>query len=74
MVKLIEHGVFLKGNELVAQGGDPAAARQGTIAYSILKDHNVSGDEKHLKIRFDALASHDITYVGILMTARAGGL
>ena len=74
MVKLIEHGVFLKGNELVAQGGDPAAGRQGTIAYSILKDHNVGGDEKHLKIRFDALASNDITYVGILKTARAGGL
>jgi len=74
MVKLIEHGVFLKDNRFLDAGGDPAVARQGTIAHSILKSHNVGGDDKHLKIRFDALASHDITYVGILMTARAGGL
>ena len=74
MVKLIEHGVFFTDNRFVAEGGDPAAGRQGTIAHGILTKHNVGTDDKHLKIRFDALASHDITYVGILMTARAGGL
>ena len=74
MVKLIEHGVFFTDNRFVTEGGDPAAGRQGTIAHSILTKHNVGTDDKHLKIRFDALASHDITYVGILMTARAGGL
>jgi len=47
---------------------------KNTMAYSILTEHNVSGNDKKLNIKFDALASHDITYVGILMTARAGGL
>jgi len=45
-----------------------------TMAYSILQKHNTSGSEKHLSIKFDALASHDITYVGIIQTARASGL
>lgn len=49
-------------------------ARTRTIAYRILQNHNQSGDVKNLKIRFDALASHDITYVGIIQTARASGL
>ncbi len=49
-------------------------ARTGTIAYQILSRHNHSGDLKNLKLRFDALASHDITYVGIVQTARASGL
>ena len=49
------------------------ASNKKTIAYSILSSHN-SGDEKSLKIRFDALASHDITYVGIIQTAKASGL
>ncbi len=49
------------------------AARQ-TIAYSILSDHNTSGSDQDLKLRFDALASHDITYVGIIQTARASGM
>ncbi|MDR0878747.1 MAG: hydratase, partial [Treponema sp.] len=47
--------------------------RQGTIAYSILKAHNC-GDEKNLEIKFDSMASHDITYVGIIQTARASGM
>ena len=49
-------------------------ARQGTLAYRILSSHNTSGDPGSLKLRVDSLASHDITYVGIIQTARAGGL
>ena len=49
-------------------------AKKNTIAYSILTSHNTSGDDKNLKIKFDAIASHDITYVGIVQTARASGL
>ncbi len=73
MVKLIKNGVFYSNGQFV-EGSDIANGKKGTIAYSILNAHNTSGDEKNLKIKFDALASHDITYVGILMTARAGGL
>jgi aconitate hydratase len=51
-----------------------ASARTGTMAYRILAAHNRSGDARNLKIRFDSLASHDITYVGIVQTARASGL
>ena len=79
VVKLISGGVYLKGGRDLVPAGDaglptPETARKGTIAHSILSAHNTSGDEKNLKIKFDALASHDITYVGILLTARAGGL
>ena len=49
-------------------------ARKGTMAYSILKEHNVSGNMDKLKIRFDAMASHDITFVGIIQTAKASGM
>jgi aconitate hydratase len=49
-------------------------ARTCTIAHQIISGHNASGDAKNLKLRFDALASHDITYVGIIQTARASGL
>ena len=49
-------------------------ARRGTIAWSILHDHNQSGDDEKLRIRFDKMTSHDITYVGIIQTARASGL
>jgi len=52
----------------------PEQAKQNTIAYRIMIDHNTSGDPKQLKLKFDALASHDITYVGIVQTARASGL
>ena len=73
MVKLIKNGVFYRNGNFETEG-NADAGRKGTIAYSILSSHNVSSNEKDLKIKFDALASHDITYVGILMTARAGGL
>ncbi len=49
-------------------------ARKGTLAYRIIDAHNTSGDPRSLKLRVDSLASHDITYVGIIQTARAGGL
>ena len=75
MVKITDHGVFLKnGREFVVSDTDPSLARRQTMAYSILSAHNAAGDEKNLRLKFDALASHDITYVGILLTARAGGL
>ena len=51
-----------------------AAAKTGTMAYNIMQAHNTSGDAENLKIKFDAMASHDITFVGIIQTARASGL
>ena len=83
MVKLYDEGVFLRnGDEVIpasqaAEAGIATAAeeaRRGTIAYSILQAHNTSGDPNMLKIRFDAMASHDITFVGIIQTARASGM
>jgi len=50
------------------------SAAKNTISYPILSEHNTSNDRKNLKIKFDAMASHDITYVGIIQTARASGL
>ena len=58
-------------------GGEPLApenARKGTMAYGILKAHNRNEDMKQLRLRFDSLTSHDITYVGIIQTARASGM
>ncbi len=52
----------------------PAEAYRGTLAYRILSAHNTSGDDEKLKLRFDAMVSHDITYVGIIQTARASGM
>ena len=84
MVKLYEGGAFLAGGELftdekaaAAKCGkevDAAEAKKGTIAYGILTGHNKSGNDKKLNIRFDKLTSHDITFVGIIQTARASGL
>ena len=53
---------------------DKERAREGTMSFHILNSHNRSGDRHHLKLQFDALTSHDITYVGIVQTARASGL
>ena len=75
MIKLTEHGVFLKdGKVLDSADISVAEAKKNTIAYSILNSHNTSGNDDQLKIKFDALVSHDITYVGIIQTARASGL
>lgn len=81
MITIMQEGMYLKGGKLVnaadaaAQGlPAPEEAKKGTIAYSILEAHNTSGDMNKLKIKMDAMASHDITYVGIIQTARASGL
>ena len=76
MAELIKGGVFLKDGRIISKESseDVEAARKNTIAYGILSAHNTSGSDTDLKIKFDALASHDITYVGIIQTARASGL
>ena len=80
MVKLYDGGVYLvNGTEIVPEAAAPEtyqkdAAKQGTIAYSILKAHNTAEDMQNLRLKFDALASHDITFVGIIQTARASGM
>ncbi|MDE7222693.1 MAG: hydratase [Acetatifactor sp.] len=89
MVTLLEGGAYLlNGSELVPDSADALAAvkaktgrditkeeaAENTIAYGILDKHNVSGNMEKLKIKFDRLTSHDITFVGIIQTARASGL
>ena len=88
-MKLHEGGVYLvNGTELISEGPEASVqisaktgaavskeeAAKNTIAYGILKDHNTSGNMDKLKIKFDKLTSHDITFVGIIQTARASGL
>ena len=75
-MKLWENGAFLSGGKLVESvpGKNPADCAKNTISYSILQRHNISGDASKLKIKFDKITSHDITYVGIIQTARASGL
>ncbi len=88
-MKLYENGVYLvQGKEIIQDSPEAAAqiknktgkdvtiqeAKQNTIAYYILKNHNVSGNMEKLQIKFDKLTSHDITFVGIIQTARASGL
>lgn len=89
MIKLFEGGAYLvNGKELIADSAEALSAieqkigvkttkeeaAKGTMAYDILSSHNTSGNMDHLKIKFDKLTSHDITFVGILQTARASGL
>ncbi len=77
MIKLTSTGVYLKNGApaLSGQGfAAPADARRGTMAHKILQKHNRSGRENKLQLRFDKLISHDITYVGIIQTARFSGL
>ena len=78
MIKLYDEGVFLIDGTKIAgkaeRQDDPASAAKNTIAYSILNSHNTSDNPDKLKIKFDKLTSHDITYVGIIQTARASGL
>ena len=74
-VKLYPQGTYLVNGVPTASADVPAeVAKKNTIAYSILQAHNKKGTEDKLKISFDALVSHDITYVGIIQTARASGL
>ena len=75
MIKLHDKGVFYENGQVLPSSSVPAdEARKNTIAYQILNAHNISGNDSALKIRFDAMVSHDITYVGIIQTARIGGL
>ena len=76
MIKLYEQGIYLKnGTEILEQCDvSKEEAKKGTMAYSILKAHNTSDNMEHLRIKFDAMASHDITYVGIIQTAKASGM
>ena len=75
MIKLFDKGVFYENGKISENSSVSASdARKNTIAYQILSSHNVSGNDKALKIKFDAMVSHDITYVGIIQTARIGGL
>lgn len=89
MITVLNSGAYvLNGTEIIADDKEAAAklhgklanvpskeeAKKGTIAYGILKDHNVSGNMEKLQIKFDKLTSHDITFVGIIQTARASGM
>ena len=79
MVELIKQGVYLlNGTEIKKDAAGmpaPDEARENTITYGILRSHDVDGSKgKKMRIRFDAMMSHDITYVGIIQTARASGL
>ena len=89
MIELLQGGAFLVGGEEIIPDGPEAAAAirskagvaitkedaaKKTIAYGILESHNTSGNMEKLKVRFDKLTSHDITFVGIIQTARASGL
>ena len=90
MIRLYETGAYLlNGTELIEDNAEASArlhqklgdqvpskeeAAKNTIAYSILRDHNTSGNMEKLKVKFDKLTSHDITFVGIIQTARASGL
>lgn len=79
MIKLIKGGVYYMEDKLFKESAafmvesKKLKAVKGTMAYKILSAHN-KGDDENLKIKFDALASHDITYVGIIQTAKASGL
>lgn len=79
MVEVIEKGVYLLNGEKLATDTNglpaPAEARENTITYNILRAHDVDGSKgDKMRIKFDAMMSHDITYVGIIQTARASGL
>ncbi len=90
MIKLFEKGAYLiNGTELVEENAEIEAllasklgskkvskeeAKRGTMAYGIMEEHNTSKSMDKLKIKFDKLTSHDITFVGIIQTARASGL
>ena len=74
MVKLFDEKMCYSRGTLVPAAECRDASAKRTMAYSVLSSHNTSGDDGALRVRFDAMASHDITYVGIIQSARASGL
>ena len=85
MLKLYDNGIYLVNGETICSCPEEVAqktgrivdakeAEKGTMAYGILQAHNKSGDPDQLQLKFDSMTSHDITYVGIIQTARASGL
>ena len=87
MVKLYDTGAYLVNGTTIVPEAEAAKAeamtgkkvskeeaRKGTIAYGIMNAHNTSGNMENLKLKFDAMASHDITFVGIVQTAKASGM
>ena len=85
MIKLYENGIYLVNGETICSCPEEVAqksgrattkeeATKGTMAYGILQAHNQSDDPDALRLKFDSMTSHDITYVGIIQTARASGL
>lgn len=81
MIKLYDHGVYISHQHGIICADNRSAAeeekeeaRKRTISWSILSAHNTSGDDHKLKIKFDSMASHDITFVGIIQTAKASGM
>ena len=75
MIQCFDRGVFLQNGHISETGSLPAEeGRRQTMAWQILQAHNTGGDARHLQVRFDAMVSHDITYVGIIQQARASGM
>ena len=74
MIKITRQAVRYQGGAFTPVETVSPQDRRGSMAYAILAAHNTSGDMDRLKLKFDAMASHDITYVGIIQTARASGL
>lgn len=74
MIKLIKSGVYYQNGKLVKASIKDEQAKKKTLAYNILNSHNTSDVDGKLKIKFDEITSHDITYVGIIQTAKASGL
>ena len=81
-MKLYDSGVFLLEGETIVEENEAGREflekkeqyKEGTISYGILQAHNTGTNKENLKIRFDAITSHDLTYVGIIQTARASGM
>ena len=73
MITLVNHGVVYKDGKL-SRAEKKSSDKTKTISYKILKKHNVSGNSERLNLKFDEITSHDITYVGIIQTAKASGL
>lgn len=85
MIKLYEKGIYLLHNQAIVQSAEEVkkqtgktvhkeTAEKGTMAYGIMEKHNTVQDMTNLELKFDAMCSHDITYVGVIQTARASGM